>query len=224
MLDLARYQVANLTNGGKIQPIQVPHDEVRVSEDCNVVIDPLAVPSCIKWKTSEAPNEMSNAASEAITDIDDDLIDVLLNNDDWIERKDQPEEHTANEVSDEGSDHLDFLLDTNFWMNENDKMNDIESKPATSDEKTLLCQSNLESHVVSPVLSNKPKIDLELVGNVQYLKTQISNGDKLTRKEKNRIHARNRRMKVKFEHAKLKQSVDAYTQCKSLCYFLIFTF
>lgn len=212
MLDLARYQVANLTNGGKIRPIQIPHNEL-VSEDCNVVLDPLEVPSCIELNTSEASIEPSHEASDANLAIDDDLIDVLLENDDWIERKVQQEDY--NEVSDEGSDHLDFLLDTNFWMNEDDKMNGTYSKPATSEETTPFSYLNLEQHIVSPVLSTKSKIDdLALGKSVQYQESQINNGEKLSRKEKNRIHARNRRMKVKNEHAKLKQSVDAYTQCK----------
>lgn len=185
MLDLARYQLANLSNGGSIQPIEIPN-----------VVDPLAVPSHIEISVPEVSLHDSpcglamptKRSSEVSTDISE-FIDVFFEKDDWAVNK----ESAANEVSDDGSDHLDFILENDFWLDEENTEAIVSAQP------TLAPQPRVQ--VVSPVLSLNLKSSNEQVP------------PNLSRKEKNRIHARNRRMKLKMEHAKLKQSVDAFTQC-----------
>lgn len=214
MLDLARYQVANLANGGTLQPVEILKDHAAKSSSCASVCDPL-VPSSIEISVNDTPVDCDilpplKRASEVSTDIHiGEFIDGLLENGDWDVNKAADiniEDPAANEVSDEGSDHLDFLLENDFWLDEDDEKKGTEHIAATStmpitSTHTLVPQSQ-SVQIVSPVLSPnmKPRLH-QLPCN-------------LSRKEKNRIHARNRRMKVKMEHAHLKHSIDAYTRCK----------
>ncbi|KAL3804816.1 hypothetical protein ACHAWO_009540 [Cyclotella atomus] len=216
MLDLARYQVANLANGGTLQPVEILKDHAAKSSSCASVCDPL-VPSSIEISVNDTPVDCDilpplKRASEVSTDIHiGEFIDGLLENGDWDVNKAADiniEDPAANEVSDEGSDHLDFLLENDFWLDEDDEKKGTEHIAATStmpitSTHTLVPQSQ-SVQIVSPVLSPnmKPRLH-QLPCN-------------LSRKEKNRIHARNRRMKVKMEHAHLKHSIDAYTRSNSL--------
>lgn len=212
MLDLARYQVANLGNEGTIQPIEIPGHYAATSDPQSIGLDPLTVPSSIAVSIPEisVPPAVNcnivqlKRASEVSTDVSE-FIDVLLESDDWAVNKEEDVINSSdNEISDEGSDHLDLLLENDFWLEEgNEKKNLVHQSSIISPDSTL----KPPVQVVSPVLSLSMK-----TANHQL-------PQHLSRKEKNRIHARNRRMKVKIEHAKLKQSVDAYTQCKfeSVC-------
>lgn len=212
MLDLARYQVANLGNEGTIQPIEIPGHYAATSDPQSIGLDPLTVPSSIAVSIPEfsVPSAVNcnivqlKRASEVSTDVSE-FIDVLLESDDWAVNKEEDVINSSdNEISDEGSDHLDLLLENDFWLEEgNEKKNLVHQSSIISPDSTL----KPPVQVVSPVLSLSMK-----TANHQL-------PQHLSRKEKNRIHARNRRMKVKIEHAKLKQSVDAYTQCKfeSVC-------
>ena len=196
MLDLARYQAANITNGSKVEPIVIPESDMKASSLKDVanplavyepVADPLAVPTSI----SVPSNDVFKT-----TDTEMNYLDVLLENDEWLGKSDEPKE-----VSDEGSDTLDLLLDSESWMNSDD-MEDSGCGPLSDPQPVI----------VSPVLStgSKPPVTFN-----QSFQLKSLAGRPLSRKEKNRIHARNRRMRVKFEHIHLKRTVDAYTQCKS---------
>lgn len=200
MLDLARYQVANLANGGTLhQPLEIPEDCAAKSYSCATVADPLAVPLNIEINVNDTPVDTNTLppvkrASEVSTDVSE-IIDVLLENGDWtVNKAANAEDPAAHEVSDEGSEHLDFLLENDFWLEKDDE------KEGSEPAHTAVSQSQ-SVQIVSPVLSLNTKPRLQLPCN-------------LSRKEKNRIHARNRRMKVKMEHDHLKRSVDAYTRCK----------
>jgi hypothetical protein len=197
MLDLARYQVANLANGGTLhQPLEVPEDCAAKSYSCATVADPLAVPLNIEISVNDTPVDTNTLppvkrASEVSTDVSE-IIDVLLENGDWtVNKAANAEDPAAHEVSDEGSEHLDFLLENDFWLDKDDEKEAEYVHTPVSQSQSV--------QIVSPVLSLKPRLQLPC---------------NLSRKEKNRIHARNRRMKVKMEHDHLKRSVDAYTRCK----------
>lgn len=197
MLDLARYQAANITNENKVEPIVLPQGDVKVSSH-NSVADPLAVyrpvsdPLSVPTSISVPSNDMCKT-TEGTTEMN--YLDVLLEKEHWLGKSKEPKE-----VSDEGSDALDLLLDSDSWMN-SDETED-------SGCETL---PDPQPVIVSPVIatSSKPPVTFN-----QSFHLKSFEGRNLTRKEKNRIHARNRRMRVKFEHTHLKKTVDAYTQCK----------
>ena len=194
MLDLARYQAVNITNENKVEPIALPQGDIKVYSN-NIVADPLAVyrPVSDPLSVPTSISVPSNDIIEGTTEMN--YLDVLLEKEHWLGNSEEPKE-----VSDEGSDALDLLLDSDSWMN-SDETED-------SGCETL---PDPQPVIVSPVLatSSTPPVTF----NQSYHHKSFE-GRNLTRKEKNRIHAKNRRMRVKFEHTHLKKTVDAYTQCK----------
>ena len=194
MLDLARYQAVNITNENKVEPDALPQGDIKVYSH-NIVADPLAVyrPVSDPLSVPTSISVPSNDIIEGTTEMN--YLDVLLEKEHWLGKSEEPKE-----VSDEGSDALDLLLDSDSWMN-SDETED-------SGCETL---PDPQPVIVSPVLatSSKPPVTFNRSFHLKSFE-----GRNLTRKEKNRIHARNRRMRVKFEHTHLKKTVDAYTQCK----------
>jgi hypothetical protein len=220
MLDLARYQVANLENGGEIQPIEIPGNHtVMPSYSNESTVDPLAVPPSIEI-SDIAEIDGYLVPSESNADIND-FIDVLLEDDDWVHKSNETNQSNVNEGSDEGRDHLDFLLDNDFWVNNDEEVKGVQGIPLSKKQPAPVSSHSLQ--VLPSVLSinlnfNGPMIESN--EKQQMILTQSQSTAHLSRQEKNRIHARIRRMKVKMEHAHLKKSVDAYTQCKLLSHII----
>jgi hypothetical protein len=176
-------------------------------------VDPLAVPPSIEI-SDIAEVDGNLVPSEVNADIND-FIDVLLEDDDWVHKSNETNQSNVNEVSDDGSDHLDFLLDNDFWVNNDDEVKGVQGIPLSKEQPAPVSPHSLQ--VLPMVLSINQNFNSPMIESNEkqpMILTQSQSTAHLSRKEKNRIHARTRRMKVKMEHAHLKKSVDAYTQCK----------
>ena len=216
MLDLARYQVAKLAKGEMTQPVEITghnayHSTLnQLDVPSNITISLFDDVQVAPVNSSVVPSSTQSSGLEVSNEIDD-FIDVLLENDDWTAKNNEPQanEPSANEISDDGSDHIDFLLRNDFWADDED---------ATKGGGVTLPSSQVFASMAQlrPVQVTSPMLSLDLASSSQKPKTKsITPGNtRLSRKEMNRIHARNRRMKVKMEHAQLKHSVDTYTKCE----------
>ncbi len=133
-----------------------------------------------------------------------DYIDLLLENDDWLDDDNhgKAKASSVSEISDDdGCDYIDMLLDNDGWLNENDEVT------------AATVHQPRQAQVVSPILSFNPTFNPHNDRESGQSKMVATHEDRL---EKNRKAAQKRRRKKKAEHERLKQSVAFYTQCETL--------